>query len=215
MKVEPKELAAPLVLGNGGQALIQQKFQTIMVSFNYEGSPLKVWALVAHNVDEPDQFPLVRGQLGVAAGDWSAEVRHEARALVEHCAKAHSRRVALDGERLVEVRQLQDRGRCQGPLELVKHVLSVGAPNEAALTEKLCQWRRDGAVVADEPAIVAGQPQECAYCAHRGRHQPVEDYLNLELVHGDTRGRYHMAQIGYLRAAKGALGTLHEQLVLL
>jgi hypothetical protein len=44
----------------------------------------------------------------------------------------------------------------------------------------------------DELATVAGQPQERV---HRGGHQPVEDCLNLELVHGDARGRDHLAEV--------------------
>jgi hypothetical protein len=73
---------------------------------NQEGSPPQVWAPMVHSVDEPDQFTLICGQLGMLGGDRPTKVSHQSGALVEHGAEVRSWCVALNGERLVEVQQL-------------------------------------------------------------------------------------------------------------
>jgi ketopantoate hydroxymethyltransferase len=85
---------------------------------------------------------------------------------MEYGAEARAGRVALDNELAVEVRQLQHRGSRQCTLQGAESHLGVTVPLESLLQQQLCEGRHDRVVVADEPAIVAGQPEECAHGAH-------------------------------------------------
>ena len=55
-------------------------------------------------VDETDPFPFVGGEVTVSRRDGSAEVGDQVLLLDEHCPEPVGRRIALDDERLVEVR---------------------------------------------------------------------------------------------------------------
>ena len=62
-------------------------------------------------VDEADQFPFVGGEGTVSRRDGPAEVGNQVFLLDEHCPETMGRCIALDDERLVEVRQGQNRSR--------------------------------------------------------------------------------------------------------
>lgn len=48
-----------MVLGNGGQALIKKKFNTIMVSSYQKMAPSQVWLPMADGEDEADEFSFI------------------------------------------------------------------------------------------------------------------------------------------------------------
>jgi hypothetical protein len=47
-EIEAEELANPLVLRNGGQTLVKQKFETVVICVNQEGTPPEVGTPMAH-----------------------------------------------------------------------------------------------------------------------------------------------------------------------
>ena len=49
-----------MVLRNGGEALVEQKIETEVVSVYQEAAAPKVWSLVAHDEDEANKLALIR-----------------------------------------------------------------------------------------------------------------------------------------------------------
>jgi hypothetical protein len=85
---------------------------------------------MAHSVDETNEPPLISFQFGMAGGDLPAKEGHRPCALVEDNIETGPRCVALDDERLVNVRELEHRRRRARALEGVKHVLGFWPPCE-------------------------------------------------------------------------------------
>ena len=52
-EVKAEELADPLMLRNSGQALVKQKFETVVVSTNQEVVPPQVWTPMMNCLDKP------------------------------------------------------------------------------------------------------------------------------------------------------------------
>jgi hypothetical protein len=73
VEVVAKELADPLVLRHGRQALVQQELQAIMVSTNIKMTPPQVRAPMAHCLHQPNQLALICRQLEVASGSYAEE----------------------------------------------------------------------------------------------------------------------------------------------
>ena len=71
------------MLRNCGQALIQQEFETVVVSPNRKVAPPQVRAPVTDGLHEADELPLVGHQLKVAGCKWLAEVGERSRALMK------------------------------------------------------------------------------------------------------------------------------------
>jgi hypothetical protein len=71
----------------------------------------------------------------------------------------------------------------------------------------------DGAVIFDEPAVIARHPKEAAETANRVRLRPSRDGVDLVAVHGDSLGRDHVVEVSHRRLREGALGALEPQLV--
>jgi hypothetical protein len=71
---------------------------------------------VVNRLDEPNELTLIRGQLGVARGEWPTEEGHQTGALMEHHTNAGARGVALDDELMVEDGKLEERRRGERPL---------------------------------------------------------------------------------------------------
>ena len=97
-EVKAEQLADPLVLRNGRQALVQEELQVVMVSANKEVAPPQIWALVAHSLHQPDELPLVSHELEMARGERPAEERERSHTLVENGAKPHVGHVAVHHE---------------------------------------------------------------------------------------------------------------------
>jgi hypothetical protein len=58
-EVEAQQLANPVVLRNGGQALVQQILQAVVIRLDCETAPLEVWPPVAHSLDQTNELTLV------------------------------------------------------------------------------------------------------------------------------------------------------------
>jgi hypothetical protein len=61
---------------------------------------------VPHYLDQPDEFPLVRGELGMPWRQLAIEESHQTTTLMEHDAQARARGVAFHDKVMVEVREL-------------------------------------------------------------------------------------------------------------
>ena len=72
-EVEAKQLADPLMLRNGGEALIQEKLQAVVVSADQEVAPPQVRAPMADSLHQSNKLPFVCRKLEVARGERSAE----------------------------------------------------------------------------------------------------------------------------------------------
>jgi hypothetical protein len=59
-----------------GEALVQQKFQRVMICSHHNGERPKVYPPVVHCFDHPDELPLIGGQLVVLWCDGST-VEHD------------------------------------------------------------------------------------------------------------------------------------------
>jgi hypothetical protein len=197
-EVEPEQLADPLVLRNGGEALVQEVLQAIVISPHEELAPPQVRTPVSHRLNQPNELPLVCCQLQMPGGKRSAEERDGSGSLVEHGAKPNPGRVAVDDEQLVEVRHLEDGSSRQGAFKCLERVLRVLVPCEGAAEEKAGEGSYDEAKVADELPIVPGQPQEPAKAAGGARWRPGRYFRHLVCIHGDALGGDDVAQIGYL-----------------
>jgi hypothetical protein len=97
------------MLRNGGEVLIQQKLQCIVVCPHHKGARPEVWPLVAHRFDQPNELPLIVGQLGVLQCDGAIVEGNEAAVLMEHDTKINVKHIAVDSDGGVEVRQLECR----------------------------------------------------------------------------------------------------------
>jgi len=59
-EVEAEQLANPMVLGNGGKALIQQKLEAMVVRLDEEVAAPQIWPPVPHCEHEANELPLIR-----------------------------------------------------------------------------------------------------------------------------------------------------------
>ena len=72
---------------------------------------------MANGLDQPDELPLISGELEVAGGERPAEEGERPGALVKDGTEPRTRGVVVHGERPVEIRHLKDRTGSEGALE--------------------------------------------------------------------------------------------------
>ena len=99
-EVEAEQLADPLVLRNGRQALVQEELEAVMVSANKEVAAPQIRAPVAHSLHQTDELLLISRELEMARGERPAEECERASTLVENGAKPHAGCVAVHHESL-------------------------------------------------------------------------------------------------------------------
>jgi hypothetical protein len=58
-EVEAQQLANPVVLRNGGQALVQQILQAVVIRLDGETAPPEVWPPVTYRLDQANEVTLV------------------------------------------------------------------------------------------------------------------------------------------------------------
>jgi hypothetical protein len=104
---------------------------------------------VSHRLHQPDDFTLVRGELGVLGCDYLAEEGDRSLLLVQNGTKPHTRGVAVHHEHLVKVGELNRHHR-EGALEGVKRIRGCLAPLEGLPLEEGHQGSDYDAVVVDE-----------------------------------------------------------------
>ncbi|XP_021317213.1 uncharacterized protein LOC110435676 [Sorghum bicolor] len=204
-----------MVLGNRGEALVEEVFQTVVVRLDDEAPPPEVRPPVPHGLDEADELALVGGQRAVTGCHWSAEERDWVALLSQDRPKPDGRRVTFDGEQLGEVRHGEDGGGRDGGFEGRERRRGCVVPGEALLLEERRQRRGKSPVAVDELAVVSRQAEKPADCPHRAGRRPVVDRLHLGWVHGHARRRYDMAEVGDRGRAKRTFGALDEELVVL
>jgi hypothetical protein len=157
-EIKPEQLVNPLMLGNSGQPLIQEKLQAIVVSADEDAAPPKVRSPMPHDLNQADQFMFVGSQLDVAGGKGPAEEGQGTCPLVKNNAESGTRSVAVHHELAIKIRHLQHRGRREGALEGRKGLSGLRRPGERLLTQEASEWHGDGAKILDELPVVARQP---------------------------------------------------------
>lgn len=103
-KIITKQFAHSSVLRNGGEPLVEEVFESVVVDSNDEGARPQIRAPMAHNLDENDELPLIYSWLRMMRANGTAEEGDGSAALVEHSTEPGSRRVAVDDEAGGEVR---------------------------------------------------------------------------------------------------------------
>jgi hypothetical protein len=71
-ELESEEVADPRMLWDRRQALIKQVLEAEMICVHDEWASLEIRPPVLHDLDQPDQLPLVGGELGVVGSDGAA-----------------------------------------------------------------------------------------------------------------------------------------------
>ena len=122
----------------------------------------QVWSPMSHGLHEADKLTLICRQFHVALRKGPAEEGNRTDALVKNSAESRPRRIAVHHKGPVKRRQLQHRRCRQCPFEGVKRQISLIRPVERVTPKKPGQGRRDGAVILDKPAVIAGQTEEAA-----------------------------------------------------
>ena len=87
-----------MVLGDRGESLVEEIFQTVVVCLDDKAPPPEIRPPVPHGLDEADELALVGGQRAVAGRHWPAEEGDWVALLSQDRPKPDGRRVALDGE---------------------------------------------------------------------------------------------------------------------
>ena len=102
-EVETEELVDPLMLRHGGEALVQQELQVVVVRAHTERPAPEVRPPVTHCLDKSDQLALISGELVVARGERATEEREGPLALVKNGTEPDAGGVAVHHEGLGEV----------------------------------------------------------------------------------------------------------------
>ena len=77
-----------------------------MIRPHSKGTPLEIRPPMTNCLDETNQLPLIGWKLGMVGRHSAAKEGHHTISLVEDCTKTSPRRVTVNDEALVEVRQL-------------------------------------------------------------------------------------------------------------
>jgi len=154
-EVEAEKLAEPLMLGNCGQALVKQKFKTVMISTDQKVTPPQIRSPMMNGLHQPDEFALISRKLEMADSERPAAVGEGSSALVKDGTKPRTRRVAIHDEEPVEVRHLQDWPRSEGGLECLKRRGRVVVPSKRVSPQETCQRGSDDAEILNELPVVA------------------------------------------------------------
>jgi hypothetical protein len=115
-----------VVLWNGGEALVEQKFETEVVSAYQEAAAPKAWSPVAHDEDEANKLTLIRRQGAMSRCNRPTKERHKVLVLEEHGAEAVLPGIALNDNRLAKVRQCEHRCCGGGSFERHESRLNLG-----------------------------------------------------------------------------------------
>jgi hypothetical protein len=118
-------------------------------------------AVVAPCFDQPNELPLIGGQLGVLWCNGAAVEGNGATVLMEHGTKTSARHVAVDDEGGIEVWQLECRAGDQGLFEGVKDLVGSRVPGEGLL-QQLRERAGDQAVILDEFTVVTREVEEAS-----------------------------------------------------
>ena len=99
-----------MVLRDGGEALVEEVLEAVVVRLDDETMPPQVRPLVPHSEDKPYELPLISGEGAMAGRHRPAEEGDRVSLLDKHGPKTIGGRVTLHDEGLGEVRQGQHRG---------------------------------------------------------------------------------------------------------
>ena len=109
-EVEAEEFVHPVMLWDGGQPLIQQVLEAVVVSLDHEAAPPEVGPPVMDGLDEADQLALRGGESTMSGGHGLAEEGYRVVVLDQHYPEAIGQSVTLDDECLGEVWHCEYRG---------------------------------------------------------------------------------------------------------
>jgi len=118
------------VLRNGGETLIQQLLEAVVVRSDQKLAPPQVRSLVSNSLHQANELALIRSELEMPSSKWPAEEGEGSGALVEDGTKPGTRSVAVHHEALVEVRHLEYGAGGEGALKRSELSLGVLVPSE-------------------------------------------------------------------------------------
>ena len=72
---------------NGSEALVQQKLQAVVVSFDNARTSPKIGPPVAHGVHQTNELPLISGERSMTRSDGFAEIGNGAATFMQACPK--------------------------------------------------------------------------------------------------------------------------------
>lgn len=93
---------------------------------------------------------------------------------------------------MVEVRQLEDRRRGEGTLQLLERRVGVLVPHEVVLCQQARERRGDSAIPLDEVPVVPCEAKKAAQRSNRTWACPVRHRLDLLGAHGHSFRRDDM-----------------------
>lgn len=91
------------MLGNGREALVEHKFEGVMVCPHDEVLAPKKRAPVTNRLDESDQLAFIGGELEMACYKWTAEECNRTVSLMKYRLELGAKSVAINQEGLVNV----------------------------------------------------------------------------------------------------------------
>jgi hypothetical protein len=94
-----------VVLRDGGEPLVEEIFEAVVIGLDDKSPPLEVWPPMPHGEHQVDELTLVRRERPMPWRHWSAEEGDRVALLDKHSPKPVGGCVALDDERLGEVWQ--------------------------------------------------------------------------------------------------------------
>lgn len=92
------------MLGNRGESLVQHEFEGVVVRSDDEVPTPQIGMPMADGLDQPNQLAFIGSKLEIARRKRSAEEGKCAVALMKHSPEAGAGRIAINHERLGEVR---------------------------------------------------------------------------------------------------------------
>jgi hypothetical protein len=130
-----------VVLRDGGQALVQQVLQVVVVCLDEEAATPEVRPPVSYNVDQADELPFVRGKGVVTGCHRSTEEGDRVPFLNEHRPKTMGQGVALDDKGLGEVWHGKDGDRGNHGFECSKSHDGLLAQEKSSFLRRLVSAR--------------------------------------------------------------------------
>jgi hypothetical protein len=150
---------------------------------------------MGNRLDQPNELPLISGELGMPQRQLATEENHRSTALMEHNAQARVGHIAFHDEVAVEVWELQDWCHGEHTLQRPERRFRLRAPLERVYLEQRRQRRGDGVVILDEVVVVPCQAQERPDGAHGSWQRLVQHGPDLLLIHRDTIRRDDVPKI--------------------
>lgn len=176
-----------------------------MVREDNEVATKKILSPFLHRAGYGTQFPDISRSSEKLWAKRFAKEGNGVPLLWEDRTHAYPRRVGLDYERHIKIRQDQNWSWGHGLLELIKICLSLCRPLELIPCCHLDHWCCNGGIATNEPAVEAGKTQEASHGFYGTWCGPLLNCGNLRGHRFHASARYHVSEILHLRLRKKTL----------